>query len=205
MSMPGGESWINTWKWEGKAELMCQTGAGGQPWKSWRQEMDGSRAGAQVRVRPKPPALGMVLPQWEQQHLSTSSTLPLIIPAPTEPVPGLLPLLPGMEYAPRQGIFRVQCRASSNNSQTLNYCKVVGEMQPETFPFHVFQFIRLFGLNSIFLPLALEQGKCILKGKFYKESKIKALIMASSMCWGEARKAPGLCQPSKSALQATTF
>lgn len=41
---------------------------------------------------------------------------------------------------------------------------------------------KLFRLNGTFLPLALEQGKCILKGKLYRESKIKATIMASSMC-----------------------
>lgn len=96
------------------------------------------------------PALGMV---WhnEQQQLNP----PTQIPAPTEPVPGLLPLLllPGLEYAPRQGNFGVQCRASSSNSQTLNYCKVVvGEMQPETFPVHVFQFISVSGSTVFFYP-----------------------------------------------------
>lgn len=184
---------------------MCQTGAGGSPGEAGARRCMG--AGQEHRWGSGPsPQLWDDLAQWEQQHLSTWLHSPTDIPAPTEPVLGILPLLPGMEYAPRQGIFRVQCRASSSNSQTLNYCKViVGEMQAETFPFHVFQFLGLFRLNGVFLPLALEQGKCILKGKFYRESKIKAIIMASGMCWGEARKPPGLSQPSKSALQATTF
>lgn len=63
----------------------------GEGWEQGRAEV-----GAKVRVRPKPPALGMV---WhnEQQHL----------PAPTEPVPGFLPLfpLPGLENAPKARNF----------------------------------------------------------------------------------------------------
>lgn len=128
---------------------MCQTGGGVSSGKAgagdgWEQGRAG--LGAQVRVRHKPPALGIV---------STWLNSPVDIPAPTEPVPGLLPLLPlpGMEYVPRQRIFRVQCRASSINSQTLNYCKVVvREMQPETFPFPVFQFISFSGSMVLFHP-----------------------------------------------------
>lgn len=198
MAMPGRGSWINTWKWEGKGELMCQTGAGGQPWKS--QERDGSRAGQRWEQRwgsgPSPQLWG-----WSGTMSSSIFQLPQNLSLVSYHCSHSL----AWKMLPRQGISGVQCRASGSNSQNMNYCKVVvGGNAARNLPIPGISIYRLFRLNSIFLPLALEQGKCILKGKFYREGKIKAIIMASSMCW-EARKPPGLSQRSKGALQATTF
>lgn len=185
---------------------MCQTGAGEQPWKSQSQEMDGNRAGLGWEHRwgsGPSPSSGDGLAEWAaaaQPSYSDSSphrTCPW--PPTTAPTPWAGICSQARKFWGAMQSFQQQL----TNPELLQSC--CGGNAARNLPSPCISIYKRFRLNSIFLPLALEQGKCILKGKFYRESKIKAIIMASSMCWGEARKPPELSQPSKGALQATTF